>query len=379
MKAKVPSSRKARRFVLIAGAIALLALALCACTEPGNQTTRADSGQETERSVTDAYGRTVHVPKEVETVATVGSGARFVVYAGGQDKLVAVTEMEYPAAPSRPYTVVHQDLFSTLPTTSNGNHLMETTVDTEKLLEINPDVIVSSRSAEECDALQESIGIPVVGISYQGQLFTENVYASIEAVGQAVGTEDHARQVVTKLKEWKEDLSERTASIPDDQKPRVYVGAVNFKGAKSFTGTYAHYPVLDAINAKNVADESGQKGAFDTTLEQIGTWDPDIMFLNAGNMELLKKDFGDNPAFFNELQAFKNKRLYSQPSFNFNGTNVEMGICDTYFCASVVYPDRFSDIDLPARYDEIFTVMLGSPYYDTMKSSGADFKPISIG
>lgn len=58
-----------------------------------------------DRTVTDAYGRNVTIPADVQTCATVGSAARFVAYAGGTDKLVAVTEMDKPATLARPYTV----------------------------------------------------------------------------------------------------------------------------------------------------------------------------------------------------------------------------------------------------------------------------------
>lgn len=356
-----------------------LACAMAGCTTPNQgenaseETTRTASNQ-----VTDAYGRTVELPERVETVATVGSGARFVVYAGGQDKLIAATDMETEPSPARPYTVAYAEQFAALPSTSNGNHLMETSVDAEQLLELNPDVIVSSRSAQECDQLQEQIGIPVVGISYQNELFSDDVYASILAVGQAIGTEDHARQVIDAMKGWQADLQERTASIPDSEKPSVYTGAVNYKGAKSFGGTYAQYAPFIAANVKNVADETGQSGSFDVDLEQLAEWNPDIMFLNAGNMDLMKQDYEANTALFDSLSAFQNGRLYTQPSFNFNGTNVEMGICDAYFVGSTVYPEAFADLDMPAMYDEVFSTMLGKDYYEDMKAGGMDFKQISF-
>ena len=367
-----------KKSLVAAGAAALLALSLGGCASQSKNDPQPEPAQEAVNQVTDAYGRTVELPAQVETAATVGSGARFVVYAGGQDKLIAVTDMETEPSPARPYTEVYAEEFASLPSTSNGNHLMETSVDTEKLLELNPDVIISSRSAEECDQLQNQIGIPVVGISYQNNLFSDDVYTSIEVVGKALGTSEHAENVVESMKGWKSDLEARTASIPDENKPSVYTGAVNFKGAKSFGGTYAQYAPFEAANVDNVADQTGQKGSFDIDLEQLAEWNPDIMFLNAGNIDLMKKDYENNAELFDSLDAFKNGRLYTQPSFNFNGTNVEMGICDAFFVGATVYPEAFADMDLPAKYDEVFSTMLGKDYYGTMKSLGMDFKRISF-
>ena len=366
---------------IFVAALAVSTLTLTACgsnSAASGSASAASSSSVATKTVVDAYGRSVEVPKDAKTAATVGSGARFVVYAGAQDKLIAVTEMETTPAMNRPYAIAYKDLFVDLPSTSNGNHLLETNVNEEQLMDLNPDVIISSRSAEECDALQKDTGIPVIGITYQNQLFTDNVYNSIICVGEALGTEDHANEVVAKLKEWDADLKARTADIADADKPSVYVGAVNYKGAKSFTGTYANYAPLVELNAKNVADETGQKAAVDVDLEQIGNWDPDYMFLNAGNMDLMKADYANNQAFFDGLKAFQQGNLYTQPFFNFNGTNIDTGICDTYFIGATIYPDKFADVDLKAKYSEIYTTLLGVDFYQVMQQNGMDFKSISF-
>ena len=375
-----------KRFLLklaaiFVAALAVFALTLTACgsnNAASGSASAASSSAAATKTVVDAYGRSVDVPKDAKTAATVGSGARFVVYAGAQDKLIAVTEMETTPAMNRPYAIAYKDLFANLPSTSNGNHLLETNVNEEQLMDLNPDVIISSRSAEECDALQKDTGIPVIGITYQNQLFADNVYNSITCVGEALGTEDHANEVVAKLKEWDADLKARTADIADADKPSVYVGAVNYKGAKSLTGTYANYAPLVELNAKNVADETGQKAAVDVDLEQIGNWDPDYMFLNTGNMDLMKADYANNQAFFDGLKAFQQGNLYTQPFFNFNGTNIDTGICDTYFIGATIYPDKFADVDLKAKYSEIYTTLLGVDFYQAMQQNGMDFKSISF-
>ncbi len=374
--------KKLLLFMLSALATAL-AFALVGCGNQNQQSTSPTSSSTVSsevigdqvKQVTDAYGRTVDVPTAVEKVATVGSGARFVVYAGGQDKLVAVTEMETDPGLNRPYTMAFASLFKSLPATSNGNHLLETNVNTEELLNLSPDVIISSRSAEECDQLQQTIGIPVIGISYQNQLFTENVYNSIECVGEALGTESHAQDVIAKMQEWEADLTGRTANIPEEEKPSVYIGAVNYKGAKSWGGTYAGYAPCEVLKANNVADQIDPDGAIDVSLEQIGQWNPDYMFLNAGNLDLLRQEYNDNKDFFDNLKAFQENHLFTQPFFNFNGTNGDTGICDTYFIGATIYPEAFTDVDLDAKYTEIYETMLdGFDFYKVMQENKMGFR-----
>lgn len=360
--------------------VALLALALCggcAQSDTSNSSDSDDTQQEQQsdtKTITDAYGRQVEVPTQVNTAATVGSGARLVVYAGGKYKLIAVTDMETNPGMNRPYAMAYKDLFADLPSTSNGNHLNQTNVNAEQLMQLKPDTIISSRSADECDQLQQTTGIPVIGVSYQNQLFSNGIYDSISCVGEALDTQDHAQSVISKMKEWKQDLDNRIASVPQDSKPSVYVGAINYRGKKSWTGTYAHYTPTDILQANNVADSTGQDGAIDVSLEQIGQWDPDYIFLDAANSDVIDQDYENNPDFFSNLSATRSGNLYTQPSYNFNGTNVGTGICDTYFIGATIYPDAFSDVNLDDKYREIYTTMLdGYDFYTDMQQNGETF------
>ncbi|RRF97580.1 MAG: iron ABC transporter substrate-binding protein, partial [Coriobacteriaceae bacterium] len=360
--------------------VALLALTLCggcAQSDTSNSSDSDDTQQEQQsdtKTITDAYGRQVEVPTQVNTAATVGSGARLVVYAGGKYKLIAVTDMETNPGMNRPYAMAYKDLFADLPSTSNGNHLNQTNVNAEQLMQLKPDTIISSRSADECDQLQQTTGIPVIGVSYQNQLFSNGIYDSISCVGEALDTQDHAQSVISKMKEWKQDLDNRIASVPQDSKPSVYVGAINYRGKKSWTGTYAHYTPTDILQANNVADSTGQDGAIDVSLEQIGQWNPDYIFLDAANSDVIDQDYENNPDFFNNLSATRSGNLYTQPSYNFNGTNVGTGICDTYFIGATIYPDAFSDVNLDDKYREIYTTMLdGYDFYTDMQQNGETF------
>lgn len=214
--------------------------------------------------IMDSYKREVRVPTDVQRVATVGCATRLVVYAGAVDKLVAITEMDRPSE-LRPYTIAYEEEFKNLPTTNDGNHLNSTTVDEEKMLEIKPDVIISSRSADECEKLQEHIKIPVIGVDAQGDLLDDQYASSIQIVGLACGTSEHANQLIG----YARGIYNELYNVTKPTSPRVYRGAINYKGSKDLTGTYSEFNVYKTISATNVADNPNIKGAYDTTLEQI--------------------------------------------------------------------------------------------------------------
>ncbi len=114
-------------------------------------------------------------------------------------------------------------------------------------------------------------------------------------------TGEHAErceEILSFIDGCKTDLNDRTKDVPDSEKPRVYTGAVTFSGAHGFSGTYANFGPFMAINALNVADETGETGSFDVDLEKVLQWDPDIIFLDPGNMNLVEDEYRTNPRTF---------------------------------------------------------------------------------
>ena len=134
-----------------------------------------------------------------------------------------------------------------------------------------------------------------------------------------------------------------------------------------------------AINAKNVADQTGQKIAFTVDLEQVLAWNPEIIFLNPENMDLVNEQYKQNPDFFNELKAVQNNKVYTQLAYNNNYTNVEIALADAYYAGIIIYPDKFKDVSIEKKADEIFEFLLGEKLYSKYVEAGQGFGPLTIG
>lgn len=361
---------KSKKVIFIVMLMVLtLALILSGCTSSSQDSSAT-------RTVTDVYGRQVEIPAEIETAAAIGGAARIMTYCGCADKLIGVTDMDKEDAVPMPYSVVNANNFANLPSVGSGG--ANDTCYIEELVKLNPDVIIGLTDEDTIKNVAEKTGIPVVGI-YPESMFDESFYSAIELVGQVMGTEEHCAEVVDYIKGCQKDLDDRTKDIPDEDKPTVYAGAVSFRGAHGFEGTYANYPPFTAIHAINVVDETGEKSALLIDLEKVAVWDPDIIFLNPTNMNLVNEAYAKNEAFYNNLKAVKNGNVYTQISYNYNWTNMEIAIADAYYAGKIIYPQQFSDIDPVAKADEIFTVMLGQPYYDKLVAAGSSFGKITIG
>ena len=328
------------------------------------------------RTITDSLGRQVKVPEKVESIVCVGVGAlRYSCYVGAADLVIGVEDYEVKPGMTRLYNYVNFEKFKDLPVIgTNGQPY------TEEIINIAPDVIVMSQSASvEADDLQDKTGTPVVVVPGSDTTLDDAAYETIRILGELYGMQTRAAELTDYLKGIQKDLNDRTMSIPESQKPSVYVGGVSFKGHHGFEGTEAFYGPFALINAKNLADTTGQTGAFNIDLEQVLSWDPDIIFIDFNGLALINEDYANNPDYYHALTAVQEGKVYSQISFRSSASNLETALADAYYAACILYPEQFGDVDPVAKAGEIFEMLLGANPYEDLKEAGYEFRPIKIG
>ena len=378
--------------------LSTLVLSLCSCGSQTANTTAASSPESSQavaqsasaaestgktesvqgktRTLVDSRSREVTVPEKVERIVCVGVGAlRYSCYVGAADLVVGVEDYETKPGMSRLYNYVNYDKFKDLPVTgTNGEP------NNEQIIQVGPQVIIMSAYASvDADELQAKTGIPVVVVPGSDTTLDDGAYETIRILGELYGKEDRTEELTAYLQGVQKDLDDRTASIPEEGKPSVYVAGVSFKGAHGFEGTEALYGPFELIHAKNLANETGQTGPFDIDTEQVLSWDPDIIFLDFNGMSLINEDYAKNPDFYNGLTAVKEGKVYSQISFRSSASNLETALADAYYAATVIYPEQFSDIDPVEKAGEIFQMLLGANPYGALKEAGYEFRQIKLG
>jgi iron complex transport system substrate-binding protein len=329
--------------------------------------------------ITDLSGREVEIKAPAKKIVAIGPGAlRLVCYVNGADKVIGVEELEKKSPTGRPYFMANSQL-KDLPTIGPGGP--DSTPDAEKLVTIKPDVIFSCLFTDKAkaDDLQAKTGIPVVVLDY-GQLstFSKEIYDSLNLIGKVTGEEKRAKEVVDVLDKCQKDMNDRTKGISENEKPKVYVGGVSSKGAHGIESTYGKYPPLTAVNAKNVADEAGKAGSISIDREKLISWNPDILFIDAGGFQLVKDDYKKDPKFYQSLSAVKKGEVYCLIPYNWYWTNIETALADAYYAGKVIYPDEFKDIDPVKKADEIYKFMIGKPLYEEMAKEYVGFKKITL-
>lgn len=323
-------------------------------------------------TVTDLVKRTVTVPRDPERIICVAPGAlRLICYLGVQDKLVGVELYEKKRPMGRPYRYANPGV-AELPTIGPGgpksiNH----DPDLEAVLKVRPDVIVISyMKAHKADALQKKLNIPVVVVSY-GRIggFDPELYESLKVLGKIFGKEERATEVVQFIEGAREDLIGRVRDVADSGKPLVYVGGIGFRGSQGIESTDAGYTPLSWVKARNVATSSQKTYHLFIDKEKLLSWDPDVIFIDAGGMKLVQEDCRKKPTFYKGLKAFENKSVFLLLPFNWYTTNIGTAVADAYACGKTLYPQKFSDVDLPKKADEIYTFLVGKPVYKQMQKA----------
>ncbi|HCW51490.1 MAG TPA: hypothetical protein DGR79_05420 [Clostridiales bacterium] len=325
-------------------------------------------GQDAGRTVTvtDMAGRTVEVPAQVDRVVGVGAGAlRLIAYLDAVDKVVGVEDIEKRDR-NRPYVMAHPEL-ADLPSIGpmHGG-------EAESIVAQEPDVIFwAYTTAREADDLEAKTGIPVVVIDY-GDLGERRtvLYEALRLMAEVLGRQDRAEDLIAYIEETVADLARRTAGMPEERRPSVYVGGIGFRGAHGILSTEPSYEPLAFVDGRNVAAGLGPEHAMIDS-EMLLEWDPDIIFVDRGGLSLVLDDL--RRPEFGHLRAVRDGRLYGLLPFNYYTCNYTTVLANAYYIGTVLYPARFANVDPEAKADEIYEAFLGKPVYESMAEAFGGF------
>ena len=366
--------------------ILVIAFAVCIFAGCGSKPEQASPSPEqsaeaaTTRTITDMVGRTVEIPTTVEKIVPLGNTPRMITYLGLAEKAVGIGGMAADKiSPVTAYAYANKDLWANLPVvgTDAGG---ATDYYPEQIIAVAPDVIFCSYTAELADEIQTKTGIPTIAVA-MGTLFGEDYEQALRVLADVCGVKDRAEDVVGYIDDCLNDLADRTAGVPDADKPTVLGAAATFKGAHGIEGVYSKYAVFNAIAANDVTTGiSDTSGGVLVDKEQVLGWNPQYMFLDSGGVALVKQDYATTPDFYKQLQAVNDGNVYQYPSSTSYYSNVEIPLVNSYYVASLIYPEQFKDINFDEKANEIFKFFLGTEdYLSVLNGAGAGYGKVDIG
>ena len=328
------------------------------------------------RTVTDGLGRQVEIPDKVERVICSGPGClRLLVYLQARDTAVGVDDIEKKSSifDARPYALANPR-FRELPLIGefrgNDNPELIATLDPR------PQVMFKTfiGAAQDPSELEGKIGMPVVVLNY-GDLGArrQDLDQSLLLMGQVLGREQRAREVISFMDSLVADLRQRTADSPEIAQTICYVGGVALKGPHGFQSTEPGYPPFTFVGARNVAAWQGPgkaPGVTTVAKEKILEWNPSVLFVDLSTLQLGDKAGGlhelrTDPAY-QALDSVRQGRVYGLLPYNWYNVNFGSVLANAYYVGSVLAPDRFRDIDPAAKADEIYEFLVGARVFAEM-------------
>lgn len=325
-----------------------------AATEEPTQSAEQDATQETAetREITDMAGRKVTVPtaENIESVFSAGPVAAIFLYMVAPDKLLG---WNYELNDVEKSIIL--DKYQDLPNFGMGD-----AVNYEAVIAANPTIAINSGKindamVSDCDALSESLGIPVVAVDNE----LNNSAEAFRFMGELLGVEDHAEELAQYAEQVFTDIN-ALSDIPEEKKVSAYFGNGEDSLETAPRGSQ-HAQILDAINAVNVADlELGDGSRVQISAEQLLAWDPDVIVVN-GEPKADKsgssaaEDILSNPDYAS-LKAVQDQKVYGTPNAPFSWVDRPAGpnrLIGMRWFSALIYP-KYIKCDINEEIHKFF-------------------------
>lgn len=299
------------------------------------------------------------MPEEINRIIGLRAGAlRLLVYMDAAGLIAGVEEIERDA--TKPYLMAYPEL-TCLPSVGP---LMGG--DPELILNVNPDVIfISYTTKGDADALQKKTGIPVIAIECpEFATGKDRLFDSFKLIGRVLQKENRADSLISYIKRSIGMLHNLSDDIPENQRPTVYIGGVNYSGSFGINSTQPFYPPYIFTNSRNVASGINErlishvKGTF-VDKEQLLLWNPDYIFIDQSGYTNVRQDMGKNSVLYNGLDAVQGNKIFALYPYNNYAINYEMVLANAWYVGKVLYPERFQDVIIESKTDEILEAFLG--------------------
>lgn len=342
-------------------------------TEPAATSTSAPVEETTgPRTIVDMRGVEVTLPERIDRVAILDKGflVQTMTALGVADRIVASGDVIQGATDKteRDSLYLYPQLLD-LPQIGYPT----SAVDYETLAAAKPDLVIlrnseyikdSEITAEAIDKIENELKIPLVVINGPGcydEVKIETQYEGIRLLGQLFGKEDRAQEIISLMEDAISMIEERTADIPEEEKPSVmYIGGL--KGDE-LTGTVWGADYGDAKFGQEVAGIRNvypeHEAIRKVSAEQLLALNPDkiILCTVSPSPEVFLTDSLYTP--ISTITAIQNGDVASIGLLTWWGDfRLEVPTI-LLISAKSVYPDRFADIDVGTWLNEYHMALYG--------------------
>ncbi len=323
----------------------------------------AEAAEQSDK-ITDMAERELEVPGDPERVVALGPGMlRKIVYMNAEDKIAGVEDEE--TAPDdfiAPYQLASPELRErpVVGPTHGG--------DAELIASVEPDLVLYSGDPGEAKDLEGKLEVPVVTFEF-GDIYNyrDRLYESLELLGKIINRKERSQELINFIENTIADLRSRAEEV-EGERPAVYAGGMSYRGGHGLTSVRYPFPPFEFLKARDVTDPYLNYEAMnqvDLDRELLISWDPEIIFLDLVNLDLIRDDLNLHPEF-GALTAFSEGNVYGLFPYASYHVNFSTVLVNSYYIGSIIYPEQFADIDPEEKADHIYKNILGSRVYEEM-------------
>ena len=332
-----------RKHFLLASLTAATSTALAACSGGSS----SSDGTDGTRTITDHADKQVTLPAAITRVAIdqIPIESTYIAYFDGSaPNLVGMSAARVAALKETIAAQIAPEILEVDTSYYDNGEL-----NVESLLALNVDVVLYNANNTEHGQMFDKAGIPAVGFTTTGD--PTSTYA-----------------------DWMH-LLEDVFNEPGKMTDKISLGTGYVEDAQARAARVAEADRLSALVLMGVGDgkltvAAGTEGsALPVDLETVLSWDPDsILVTGKGMSNLTAKDIlagSVDGVDFTQLKAYKNKAVYSTGlgMWNWFTPNPDAPLA-TYWVGSSLYPDKFTDIDLPALTKDYYSKMYATDLTD---------------
>jgi len=317
------------------------------------------------RWITDMTGNKVQVPDPLTRVALFGGPTGQIAYIlGARDQLCAVTN----TLKGSELVLAFDPSIKELPgPRSTSGH-----INIEALLISRPQLVIAGNL--DGSIVRKKTGIPVAytvsSMNHDSTLLKNEIrfYASV------FGKEARGEKYIAYLEKTLAFVRSRTASIPIEQRKKVFNG-YGPKHLVTLGGdTFMHERITiagcnDATSDVNTAGvkEGLHSGLSEMSMEKVLGWNPDILVIDSGTAEEVYRD-----PRWKTVAAIQNRQVFKQPVgvFIWDRPTAEAAVLYPLWLAKTAYPKLFADVDMVKEikkfYGEIMSFNLSDAQAETI-------------
>lgn len=321
------------------------------------------------RNITDQLGRTVTIPDQIErAVILQHQTLDIAIQLDAADKMVGILEKWQKYLPGAAKCIKNID---SMPTPGGLK-----SVNLEELLTLAPDIVFVTHYAPKDMINQISgVGIPVVAITLYAaeyeqasklnpelkdanKAYNEGLREGIEIIADIFNKQEQGQKLIGVIQANQEVLKTHLGEVPENKPVRCYMARSNLRtyGRGKYTSV-----IMERAGGINVA-AAEIVGFKEVTMEDVLRWNPEVIFIQWRHRQA-KEQLINDPAW-KEVSAVKNNKVFICPEYvkPWGHPLPESMALGELWMASILYPEKFKDIDLSSMVQSYYNEFYGITY-----------------